>query len=133
MNVVLDTNALLVCIGRKSKYHSLFEAIISGKVELIVTTEILNEYHEIISKLANFETAENTIEALIKLPTVKQVNVFYNWNLITSDQDDNKFVDAAIAGHADYLVSNDRHYDVLAKLDFPKINIISLQDFMATL
>ena len=83
--------------------------------------------------MVNFETAENTIEALIKLPTVKQVNVFYNWNLIQSDPDDNKFVDAAIAGNAAYLVSNDRHYEILSTLDFPKVNLISLQEFMVEL
>ena len=83
--------------------------------------------------MATLETAENTVEALLKLPNVLLVNVFYNWNLITTDPDDNKFVDAAIAGNASYLVSNDKHFEVLSTIDFPKVNIISLPDFIAKL
>lgn len=35
----------------------------------------------------------------------------------------------AIAGNADYLVTNDRHFDLLKGMEFPKVNVISLDDF----
>ena len=46
--------------------------------------------------------------------------------LITEDPDDNKFVDCAFAANADYLVSNDRHFDILSKIPFPHLNLVTL-------
>ncbi len=48
-------------------------------------------------------------------------------NLIPEDPDDNKFVDCAFAANAHYLVSNDKHYDVLKQREFPQINVLTIQ------
>lgn len=53
--------------------------------------------------------------------------------LIQADPDDNKFVDCAFAANATYIVSNDRHFDVLSKIDFPKIQVLKLIEFLQTL
>ncbi len=49
MRVVLDTNVILVAIPRQSKYRVIFEEILKGTFELIVSNNIFNEYHEIIA------------------------------------------------------------------------------------
>jgi hypothetical protein len=41
--------------------------------------------------------------------------------------------DCAIAGGAHYLVSEDKHFQVLKKNSFPKINILSIDDFIQEL
>jgi predicted nucleic acid-binding protein len=48
---------------------------------------------------------------------------------VEKDADDNKFVDLTIAGNADYLVTNDKHFNPLKTIDFPKINIVSINEF----
>ena len=53
-------------------------------------------------------------------------------NLITADPDDNKFVDCAFAAGADYLVSEDSHFNVLNKISFPQLNLVTLDEFMQT-
>ncbi len=53
--------------------------------------------------------------------------------LDTNDLDDNKFVDCYIGGNADFLVTNDHHFTILKKLDFPKLAIISIDDFLSLL
>lgn len=55
--------------------------------------------------------------------------VYFNWQLITKDPDDDKFVDCAFAGNVDYLITQDKHFNILKRIDFPKINIIRLEDF----
>ena len=45
------------------------------------------------------------------------------------ENDDNKFVDCAIAGNATYIVSNDSHFDVLKQTDFPKLVVKRIQEF----
>jgi len=54
---------------------------------------------------------------------------YFKWNLIVPDADDNKFADLAIAGNADYVVTNDKHFNILKSVDFPVVNVISLNDF----
>jgi predicted nucleic acid-binding protein len=53
----------------------------------------------------------------------------FRFNLIAADPDDNKFVDCAIVANADYIVSQDKHFDILKKIDFPKVNIIRIEEF----
>lgn len=54
----------------------------------------------------------------------------YRFNLITTDPDDNKFVDCAIVAGATYIVSNDRHFEELKKYDFPKVDVRKLSEFL---
>lgn len=46
-----------------------------------------------------------------------------------TDPDDNKFVDCAICGGAELIVSNDKHFDVLKAIDFPYVKVMRLQEF----
>jgi len=64
MKVVLDTNSLIVSIGRKSKYRPIFNALLQGDFILLISNEILLEYHEIISKKTNEVVAKNIIDFL---------------------------------------------------------------------
>lgn len=131
MNVVIDTNCLLVSISPFSKYHWLFQLIINEKLTVHVTTEILAEYSEIIGKKYNENVSNQVIQTLLELPNVKPVHIHYQFNLIYSDPDDNKFVDCTIASNADYLVSNDKHLNVLKEIPFPKVNLVKLEEFEA--
>lgn len=133
MKVVIDTNILLVSISRKSKYHWLFDSLIKGKFEICVSNEILFEYFEIISKYFGDIGAKFTIDTLLHLQNISIVNQYYRWNLIESDFDDNKFVDCAIAANADFILTHDNHFNCLRKMDFPKINTISLDEFQRIL
>lgn len=128
MKLVIDTNCLLVSISRKSKYNWLFQALIDKKFELFITSEILNEYEEVIGRYFSPETVEPIYEILTTASNVRKVEIFYKLNLI-SDPDDNKFVDCAFAANVNYLVTNDTDYDVLRYIDFPKINIITIENF----
>ena len=123
MNVVLDTNVLLVSIAKKSRYRIIFDNLLANKFNLIISNDILSEYTEIIAQKANVSVANNISEMLLALSNVQKQDVFCKWNLIEADKDDNKFVDWAIAGNADYLVSNDKHFNCLKEIEFPKLSL----------
>ena len=53
----------------------------------------------------------------------------FRFNLIVADPDDNKFVDCAIVANAEYIVSQDTHFDVLKEIEFPKVNVIRIEEF----
>jgi predicted nucleic acid-binding protein len=44
---------------------------------------------------------------------VNRVSSSFRFHLITSDADDNKFADCAIAAEADFIITADQHFDVL--------------------
>ena len=64
MKVVIDTNLFWVSISRKSASHWLFESILNNDFTLCVTTEILNEYQEIIGQKLGENTADAVMEVL---------------------------------------------------------------------
>ena len=72
---------------------------------------------------------ENTMLLLLNSRNVEQVIPYFRWNIIFADPDDNKFVDCAFNAGADYLVTNDKHFNVLRNVDFPKINVINIDTF----
>jgi len=60
---------------------------------------------------------------------IEKVTPYFKWNFISTDPDDNKFVDCALNAGADYIVTNDKHFDVLKNIDFPKIDVINIDTF----
>jgi putative PIN family toxin of toxin-antitoxin system len=131
MKIVVDTNCLLASFSRKSPYRWFFNSILRGELTLAFTTDILLEYEEIISRKTNREVAQNLIKLLIDLRVREQIEVYYFWNLITQDPDDNKFVDCAIAANADYLITHDKHYSTLRIVEFPKVATATLPEFLS--
>lgn len=129
MKVVLDTNVMLVMLPERSNDHDLFLALLSNSYQLCVTSDILSEYEEIIAKKNTPEIAHAALELITSLPNVTRHQKYFRWNLIDADPDDNKFVDCAIAAGADYLVSDDKHFQVLLKEDFPKVQLIDKKGF----
>ncbi|MFW0716305.1 putative toxin-antitoxin system toxin component, PIN family [Pedobacter sp. N23S346] len=131
MKVILDINALLVSIPRKSKYRPIFDALVGGSFQGVISNDILSEYVEIIEQKTNSVVANNIAELLLNLKNVKKIEIYFEWKLILSDADDNKYVDAYVSGNADYLVTNDHHFKILNQIDFPKIHILTIDEFLA--
>lgn len=129
LKVILDTNVLLVSISSKSPYHWIYEKLINADFDLGITSEILMEYEEIIGRKYNSTVAKDVIRMLLALPNVEQVTVYYHWNLIEADSDDNKFVDCAVSCNAKGIVTQDKHFNILKSIDFPKVNVISVGKF----
>lgn len=128
--VVLDTNSLLVSIGRKSKYRSIFDALLAGQFRLLVSNDILSEYAEKIEQKANALVANNIVDFLARSPDVERIDIYFKWAILHLDGDDNKFVDCALNGRADFIVTDDRHFRILSKVDFPSIKVIKTKEFL---
>ena len=130
--VVIDTNCLLQIIARKSPYRPIWDAFLKGRYELCVSNEILDEYQEILGQQITLTIAENIVLLILNQENVRLVDPHFRMGLITADPDDNKFLDCAFAAGADYLVSEDSHFNVLRKTPFPLLNLVTLDEFMQT-
>jgi putative PIN family toxin of toxin-antitoxin system len=129
MKIVLDTNCLLPAVFPRSIYHWVWKSFRHGIYTLCYTNEIIAEYEELLSRLYPPEVTENTIHLLLSSRNVENVIPYFKWNFISADPDDNKFVDCALNAGADYIVTNDKHFNILKKLDFPKIDVINIDTF----
>jgi putative PIN family toxin of toxin-antitoxin system len=131
--VVLDTNCLLQSLPSNSPYHKIWTEVLCGNISLCVNTEILDEYEEILSQKINNEVATNVVEAIARLHTTVYQEIYIHFGLIHDDEDDNKFVDCAVASSAEYIVTNDKHFNVLKSLPWPKINVVNIKEFLEDL
>ena len=129
MKIVLDTNCLVVSAQEYSGFFWLWKAFRDKKITLCYTTEIMNEYFEILSHYYSVYFAESIIDEILLAPNTIQVEVYYRWQLITVDPDDNKFVDCAVSANAKYIVSNDKHFKTLEQIDFPKVSVLTISEF----
>lgn len=133
LRVVLDTNVFLVSLAAQSPFALIFDALIDGKFELAVTTEIIAEYEEVIAKRYDTQTVNDVLELILHLDNIHRQDVYYQWKLIEQDSDDNKFTDVYVASQADCLITNDRHFSVVKTIPFPPINVLKAEDFLELL
>ena len=128
--LVLDTNSLLQCISRRSAFHEIWLSLLDGRNLLCVSNEILAEYEEILERLAGVDTAKIIIETILNNPRNLLFTPYYHFDLIQSDPDDNKFVDCAVVANAQFIVTEDRHFDAVKRCPFPRIEVIELDSFL---
>lgn len=129
MRVLIDTNILLAIVPKRSSERWLYEMLRTSELTLILSNEIIEEYEEKFAWFYSTYFAKIVLDELLNLHQTEQVEAFYKWQLIEEDKDDNKFVDAAVASNADYIITNDKHFKVLRNIPFPKVQILSLQEF----
>lgn len=131
--LVIDTNSLIQCISKRSRYHDIWLSLLDGRNNLCVSNEIIEEYEEILGRNVTPSFASLAVEVIINSPYTIFISPFYKFQAIIDDPDDNKFVDCAVAANARFLVTEDHHFNVLKNLDFPKVDLIGLDDFLEEL
>ncbi len=85
LKIVLDTNAIISALGRKSPYKVVINKLLEDKYDLFVTTEILLEYEEKIIQLHNASVQQLSLmfylscQMFIKAPFII---VFYSLHMM---------------------------------------------------
>lgn len=105
MNIVLDTNSLIMSIAPKSPYRSVWQAFLGGDYNLCISNEIMEEYAEVLARNISPRVSEAIVYTILTRPNVIRKDPHYSFGLIEADKDDNKFVDCAIAANAKCIVT----------------------------
>ena len=117
MTVVLDTNALLQVFGARSPYAKLQQAILDGQVTLSISTAILLEYEEVMARYGGADRWPRVWRALEMTEqlhdNLRRIEPTFRWRLITADPDDDAFADCAIAAGAEWVITEDAHFNSL--------------------
>ena len=112
MSIVVDTNVLVSgLLNPHGAPGRIVDLIVTGDVSLLVDDHILAEYHEVLQRgRFGFEAAD--VDALLALIDASAIRV-HGAPLAERlpDRDDEPFLEVAIAGEADTLVTgNVRHF-----------------------
>jgi uncharacterized protein len=133
MTVCLDTNVLLQARAQRHRYRCILQSLISGRMRWAVSNSIVTEYFEILSSLGDAAAVQTLVGALAVAAargTLIHVSPAYQFQIIKIDADDNKFTDCAICAHADYVITEDRHFAPLANAGY-KPQPITPDEFIA--
>ena len=133
MNIVLDTNCLLMSISPRSPYRRAWQAFLNGEYTLCISNEIVEEYAEVMARNISPRVSEAIVYAILTRPNVFRVAPHYSFGLITADKDDNKFADCAIVANARCIVTEDKHFNVLKAIAFPKVDVMGIDAFLEML
>ncbi len=128
MRVVLDTNVFISAV-LGSRLGIILDEWKAGKFTLIVTDSIAAEYIDVINR-PKFRIPADEIIGVTDylLDSAEFVTAGEEILDIVSDPTDNKFLEAAIAGQADCIVSGDNH--LLALEIFREIPILTARQFI---
>jgi putative PIN family toxin of toxin-antitoxin system len=125
---VLDTN-IVVSSALGGALVLILEKWNEGKFTVIVTSDILSEYFEVLNR-PKFRLKQETIDKITRY--LYQFSEFVvpeeRIRFVESDPDDDKFLEAAVAGQVDFIVSGDNHLRELK--EFRSIPIISGREFI---
>ena len=126
MKAVLDTNVLISSVISTGTPHNVVVAGFEGEYQIVVSVATLTEFRETLLKYPDrFHMDEEDVQKEVE--TIRYFAEFVepeeDIRAVEEDPDDDKFLEAAIAGNVDYLVSGDQH---LLNLDsFRGIDIVT--------
>lgn len=126
--VVVDTNlfvsAHLIPSGNPAK---IIDDWIDDRYTLILSKPIIEEIIEVLQRKG---VSIERIERLLTLISQQAIMITAKEELsiIKDDPDDNKFLECAVSGKADYIVSGDKH--LINLREYEGIKILTPKEFL---
>mgnify|MGYP001580586686 FL=1 len=108
-SIVLDTNVIVSgSIMQKGNSAFILDSWRKEKIQIITSLDILDEFRNVM--LEKFDAPKDDVETLIAFLIWKGnvVKPVQKLDVVKEDPDDNKFLEAALEGKADYIVSGDK-------------------------
>ena len=127
MRIVVDTNVLISGIFFGGFPRRILTSIINKQLTACATTEIINEYEEIVEEM--IDRKQGHLNRTILAPLIQTLEIIEPVSHIEvcRDPDDDKFLECAKDSHAIYVVSGDKDLLVIEK--YENIQIVTAKDF----
>ena len=132
LRVVADTNILNSAFISSGAPRKAFEHALKGKLPLIASPETLKEFKDVISR-EKFGLPKNVVSNITSLVETLSVIVEPKEKLrvVKRDPKDNIFLECAIAGGAEYIVTGDE--DLLCLKEFNGIKVLRVEELLKLL
>ena len=129
MRVILDTNVFISGIFFSGPPSQILKAWSNNKFQLVLSHPILDEYQRVLEELSSkFPSID--ISQVIDLVTIHGLFVETRGVSIAvcDDPDDDKFIECAVAGNCEIIISGDKH--LLNLSEYRGIAILTPRDFV---
>lgn len=127
--IILDTNVIISAFGWPGKPREIFERVVNGDFDLIISENQLNEIRRVLTypKLRFNEFQRRWLLDILKsVATVVQTQG--HLNIIKEDPSDNMFLEAAIENEVNFIITGDHH--ILRLGNFKGIKILTPAKFL---
>lgn len=127
--VVLDTNVYLSGIIFGGNCRHILDLMIKKEIKVVISPAILLEISQKLKQ--KFKWSQNQIFTTIKtiIKSVKVVQPQIKIKVVKADKSDDKIIEAAVTGSANYIVSGDRHLLKIKK--YQGVKIVTPADFLS--
>ena len=129
MKIVVDANIFVSSYFWGGNPRKIFERIIAGLDELYISQEILNEIKDVISR-SKFHADINEIKLYIDSieEIANKIDVKKLLKTVSRDQDDDKYIECAISGDVNFIISGDIH--LLEIKEYENVKIMKAKEFL---
>jgi len=130
MRVVLDTNILVSALGWDGNERKVLLATLSDDVDLVLSDEIISEMLQVLSyeKLSHIPEDKIGLFLEIIMETAMIIETTSKLAIIKEDPMDNRILECAIDGGAEYIISGDKH--LLNLKEYEGIKILKAKEFL---
>ena len=129
MKITVDTNVIISALGWNGPEYKLMELVFDEKINMVISTQILEEFIG-IAKSDKFDFSDEEIDEFSEalLNTGKIIFPDENISRIKEDPQDNRVLECALAGNVNYIITGDKH--LLKLKEFEGIRIINASKFL---
>ncbi|MFQ6072078.1 MAG: putative toxin-antitoxin system toxin component, PIN family [Methanosarcinales archaeon] len=129
IRIVVDTNIQISALGWIGKPHTLIKKCMKKELTLITSLDLIEEFKKVATR-PKFGFTTEEIDGYInaQLEVAELVQPTEKLDVVKDDPDDNKFIECAVEGNANYIVTGDKHLLKLGK--YKDIEIISVAEFL---
>ncbi len=129
MKVVVDTNVLISGVFFGGMPSRVLEAWRDGKIDLVVSPGILEEYRRVGDRLES-QFADVSLAPFLAL-LVMNAEIVEPPDLpekVSRDSDDDKFIACALAGGCQIIISGDK--DLLSISGYKGVKVVAPREFL---
>lgn len=133
IKAVFDTNVLVSATFWTGSSFRLVELAGSRKIICVLSSELILEYQKTINSDEIIEKVEHknlilseAVHSVIEQSILVEPN--FKLEVVRDDPNDNKVLECAKAGKADFVVTNDKH--LLKLVEFEGIRIVTPKEFL---
>jgi putative PIN family toxin of toxin-antitoxin system len=137
VRVVLDTNVMVsAALNAAAPPGQIFRALRLGRFDLVTSSQLISELSTVVRRPSlmrrlAWEEADADLFVTGLRRLALEVTATETLDVVARDPDDNRVLEAAIAGEADYIVTGDR--DLLDMVVFRGVRIVTPAQFMIML
>jgi putative PIN family toxin of toxin-antitoxin system len=129
VKIVLDTNVFISAIFFSGPPAKILQAWKDGKIQIVLTRDILKEYRRVAEELSGKFPKVDTRRILELMSNYGELVETQGISVaVCEDQDDDKFLECAIATGSKLIVSGDKH--LLNVSGYEGISVLKPREFV---